>query len=354
MQSNSLNAKFWSQKTFCTFLTWFEFGNLQLILFLISDASSNPLLEFCLDGGFKFWPPPISKPNDPFLPKLLQCCSTPNDCPSGFNLDKLEQLIGICQSQDCDINVQDWQGSSALHLLIRGCTKDSFCYTLQGIYVLLSKGIDVYIQDEDRNSAFTLIETLLQKSLFNESVMLAQVLHQAHSSINHRNKAGRTLLSYSVTYGDNSLLLTRYLLNSNAEVWPDIEFETNLIVKVKMERELSAFTWFLRTLMQSQNQFSNFEQTLYLLGQCMGQKPKQMQTHVTRVMLHLGHSFTAMKPLYLSIRDRLSPYWSQPQSLKYQCLKEIRKAIGPKKLSDQGDLNTLDIPNAMLKYLILN
>ena len=64
----------------------------------------------------------------------------------------------------------------------------------------------------------------------------------------------------------------------------------------------------------------------------MGEEPEWMRTHVSRLMLELGHNFRAVGPLFQQVKRRLAPYWSQPQALKYLCLKQIRRAIGPKNL----------------------
>lgn len=186
--------------------------------------------------------------------------------------------------------------------------------------------------------------------------MLAQVLIQGQCNVDHVNRKQCTLLSYSVTYGDRSLSLTRLLLNVGAKVWPeDTRWLIDPVHRLNLERDCSAFTWLMKSLMREENDMTNFEQTLYLLGQCMGQEPIKMRTHVTGVMQHLGGqtSHKAMGALFVRVKSQLCVYWCQPQPLKYLCLKRIRQTIGPKNLSDENKLKSLDIPNPMLHYLQL-
>ena len=56
----------------------------------------------------------------------------------------------------------------------------------------------------------------------------------------------------------------------------------------------------------------------------------------------------------LQVRAKMAPFWTRPQRLGYLCLRQVRKSIGPKKLSeDRLLLETLNIPNTMLGYLQL-
>lgn len=97
--------------------------------YVFAERSSNPLLELCLDGSFKSWLP---KPTLESLPDLLQCCLAPkpfepflssnanSSHSKGFTLERLEDLMRICQTPGCDVNVQSSKGSSAMHFLVQG------------------------------------------------------------------------------------------------------------------------------------------------------------------------------------------------------------------------------------------
>lgn len=78
------------------------------------SSSSNPLLEFCLDGGnLKAINDVDFETQDP----LLQVCKDFNDSSATTDLKgKLHHLGQI----GCDINVRNAKGNTALHLLIKG------------------------------------------------------------------------------------------------------------------------------------------------------------------------------------------------------------------------------------------
>ena len=124
--------------------------------------------------------------------------------------------------------------------------------------------------------------------------------------------------------------------------------------RLAAERERSAFTWFLRSVMEEGGGLAGRAETLSLLSHAMGDEPVRMQAHVMRVMMHLGHSRLALGPVFNEVRAKMAPFWTRPQRLGYLCLRQVRKSIGPKKLSeDRLLLETLNIPNTMLGYLQL-
>ena len=101
-------------------------------------TSSNPLLEFCLDGGFSRKDSSRSaaaaEDSIPILTtttttsaasqrpqpqtSLLSQCST---CSDWLSSDPMLEAVDLHLRQTgCDINVQDVQGKTALHHLIQG------------------------------------------------------------------------------------------------------------------------------------------------------------------------------------------------------------------------------------------
>ena len=93
----------------------------------IFNSSSNPLLEFCLDGGYL---KDAEGHNREDLSSLLELCSDFSSSflstwayPKRSVRDEVasfeERLEHICQT-GCDINVQSSQGFTALHFLING------------------------------------------------------------------------------------------------------------------------------------------------------------------------------------------------------------------------------------------
>jgi hypothetical protein len=199
---------------------------------------------------------------------------------------------------------------------------------------------------------------MLAKELFQEAHLLALLFLQTGSAdINHANAAGRTILSHSVAHGDAAILTSRLLINHGAKVLPanpvvDISKGSSIVAQLALERERSAFTWFLRSVMDNSG-LAGCDETISLLSHAMGDDPVRMESHVMRVMMHLGHSILAMGPVFNEIRAKMAPFWTRPQGLRYLCLRQIRKSIGPKKLSEDRLMETLNIPNTMMNYLQL-
>lgn len=132
------------------------------------------------------------------------------------------------------------------------------------------------------------------------------------------------------------------------------EERKDVVRQVGLEREQSAFTWFLRSVMgQGPVWFwENCQETLYLLGDVMGEEPARMKCHVTRTMLQLGKGALINGPLFLQIKTALMSYWASPQDLRYQCVKKVRKILGPKRLGPRS-VSGLPLPKKLQKYVRL-
>ena len=223
--------------------------------------------------------------------------------------------------------------------------------------VLLEFGADVEAKDNDGNTPLLQLGSLLENGLFPESEAIAKILITDHGcDVNAINSRDRTILSYSVTYGDRSIALTRLLLNSGAKVWPDVTVasQCNTIDVLAREKDLSAFTWFLRSLMRRENvTLEDADETLYLLCTIMGEQPSRMRQHVHRTMMQLGKSRSLNGPLFRKIHSIMIPYWARPQDLRYICLKSIRKSLGPKRLSSGGATSKLSLPKKLQHYVEL-
>lgn len=94
----------------------------------VTGSSANPLLEFCLDGGFSKKLSSvliedeinaIDKTNFGLLSHCSKCSEvSSDDIEAGSQF--IDQLKEILRQTGCDINVQDSQGLTALHHLIQG------------------------------------------------------------------------------------------------------------------------------------------------------------------------------------------------------------------------------------------
>lgn len=112
---------------------------------------------------------------------------------------------------------------------ISGCSKDNFPFVLRAVSSLLCQsGIIVSLEDIQGDTPLNAINSLLQKRLFRQSFLLAKLLLESNSLsadscyevVNHVNSEGRSLLSQSVCYGDESIDLSRLLLNYGAKIFP--------------------------------------------------------------------------------------------------------------------------------------
>lgn len=96
------------------------------------SMSSNPLLEFCLDGGQVKWDKEDSRgeqavleaahPRHPLLHPILEICARSQF--TFHDLKTLETLVRGCRdfsspSLGCDIHALDLDGNSAMHLLVK-------------------------------------------------------------------------------------------------------------------------------------------------------------------------------------------------------------------------------------------
>ena len=106
---------------------------------------------------------------------------------------------------------------------ITGCSKENFPYVLRAVSHLLSRSeINVSLEDIQGNTPLNAIQSLLQRGLYRQSFLIAKCLLQNSNGdiVNHVNLEGRSLLSHSVCHGDNSIDLSRLLLNNGAKIFP--------------------------------------------------------------------------------------------------------------------------------------
>jgi len=316
-----------------------------------SLTSSNPLLEFCLDGGIsRKETSPSEKPDDlTKVTSLLSQCST---CSDWLNSDSMvvDTVNLHLRQTGCDIDVQDVQGKTALHHLIQGCSKENFSLILTCIELLLDHQPDLNLtESQDQDSVFSCFRYFLPSNLAgataSESLvpLISKFLDQS-PNVNHINAHQRTLLTYTVAQGDTRLDLTRMLLNNGSLVVP---------AHSQRWRDRSAFTWLVRSVMTSQDLRGHHE-TLLLLCQNMVDimGPEAMREHVLSTFLHLGRNANLHGPLIMDLKARVAAFWKQPLPLLSLCRKTIRQSLGPKNTSSRTA--RLHLPPSLTQYLHYN
>jgi len=238
-----------------------------------------------------------------------------------------------------------------------GCSKESFDSVFDSTCILLRHGFDVRLEDVDGNSPLNFISKLLDRKLFREALELSKIILQdPRCDSNSVNTFGRSLLSQSVTHGDDCVDLTRLLLNNGASVFPFRATPESNADDVTRERDASAFTWYLRTAMRQQD-LSASSLTLKLLCDAMAVEPELMRTHVLSTMLHLGQQSSGanssrLASLFIELKSVMAPYWRQPLPLRCLCVNRIRRALGPKHIATRAQ--QLNLPSSLIGHLHLN
>ena len=221
-----------------------------------------------------------------------------------------------------DLKLTDVNGDSALHVLMRRQRHPHL----------------------DSASVATSDTSDTSDTMTDEKLILLEMLLMNGCDVNHVNLKGRSVLSLSL---DNPVI-TRYLLNSGARVWPT------------EERNHSAFTWFLRNVIKKCS-LDGYEHVLDLISRAMkvevhddnGNHQRIMRNHVTSTMMYLGRNYDVIGPIFKQVLARVSPYWNRPPSLKQICFVKIRRTLGPKKIA-QGAVGSLRLPKKIQNYLLYN
>jgi len=301
------------------------------------DGSVSSLLEHCLG-----WEPRDEKEEEEELTTpLLSSCSLPS----------LPTIRLLCQ-QGCDPNQTTSSGRSALHVLL------SSRYSLSVpiipiVRTLLDAGASLDQRDTQGNTPLLSVSKLLERKQFIEAAEIAQMMLTRNScDVNQVNEQGRSLLSFSVTYLDDSAELTRILINHGARVWPGpAPVAGTSVAEINRDKEQSAFTWFLRAVI-NQRGLSNSDSTLNCLCHEMGRQPARMKSHVIRVMLSEGKYPRVLGPVFMQLKLTMAPFWTEPQHLRYLAWNSVRRSLGPKRLGPGSQ--QLGLPTPLTQYLTLS
>ncbi|XKL65018.1 hypothetical protein PGB90_005104 [Kerria lacca] len=219
-------------------------------------------------------------------------------------------------------------------------------------------------KDTNGNTALLVSgQKLLKEGQFDKAVELVKIFLEEGADVNVINNENRTLLSYSIPYMDKSIHLTTLLLNYGANVWPippnpELPLRNNSRIYEKYGSSSncnSAFTWFLRGVIKQLRLSDHCLQTLYVLAEIMGENPNSMHSHVMSTMFSHARCYSILGPVFLQIKLAMSPYWSQPQSLKFLCRSIIRKSIinVPGRFINNENISSLMLPPSLQSYLML-
>lgn len=271
--------------------------------------------------------------------------------------DQTETLSNIRKyfaAKGCDIiNYQDSKGKTLLHYSI---TAGDVINGEEIVRQLLEAGADPNIPDNNGETPLLTTRNLFERHMYSNAHAIIRVLIYDYPSslgnVNHRkvnvnacNESGGSLLSYAVQSGDGTADVTRLLLNSGASVWQDDSINS-LDSKAKTTQKRSpeglncsqarnvindsAFKWYLCSLMRGDTDIETSKQTLYMLCTAMEsqQHPISMGQHIDRTMVELGVAPKINGPLFKKLRAEIAPFIAKPQSLRFICIKSIRKSIG--------------------------
>ena len=320
--------------------------------FSFSDRSLSELIQHCLGcGDLAGDAEDAAADLDPMdLPALHQECAQPN--PS------LEQIRALLHEDGCDPNqILAGSGRSPLHTLLLTPHTDGVDLVACAA-ALVEAGAHLDLRDATGSTPINCLERLLSQGLVRETAAMCDLFLSSSATsshgcdVNSMDGSGRTLLSHSVTYLDLAAEVTRVLVNHGGRVWPgDSPTSPASVESLTQDREQSAFTWFLRTLIQTNN-LAGAESTLNSLSHEMGRDPARMKSHVMRVMLAEGKHPKVLGPLYLKLKLAMCPFWDEPQHLRYLAWNSIRRSIGPKRLATSS--KQLGLPLPLRKYLTLS
>lgn len=218
---------------------------------------------------------------------------------------------------------------------------------LRKIEECLDNGIDVNVRDERGATALVYVKILLRHGHYLLACQIAKLLLDGGADVDVEDDDHQTLLSYSVASLDAACDLTRLLLNYGASVWHATDYATDYELPYRGE---SPFGSFLQAVVRCRC-VDEALVTAALLGRIMGARPEAMRSLVLRSMISHGRHIRVLGPVFLRLKSLLSPYWRQPQRLRYHAWRTIRKSIRPSNLV--RELQQLGLPPTLNRFINL-
>ncbi|XP_014674063.1 PREDICTED: ankyrin repeat and SOCS box protein 10-like [Priapulus caudatus] len=261
---------------------------------------------------------------------LHKACSLPNPVP----------WIHLLCEAGADPNAQNCDGRTPLHICMLGNVRDHEDAILQGVELLIKYGSDLSAADRGGNTALLYVRSMLQDGAYDAAKTFADALLGSGADPNCRNCEQRSLLAYSIGCLDNSVDLTRLLINYGALVW-SMDWD---------DTEHSAFAWYLKAVI-NQTRYENCARTLEVLCRVMGAHPQTMYSHMLRTMFRHVRCFRVLGPVFLEIKHAMMRYWTGPPQLRYLCWRAIRRSMQPHNVERRA--RTLGLPSRLERYLTM-
>jgi len=265
-----------------------------------AKVAASKLLEHWLDA-----------PNPPDLPQQL---SFPEEL-----LKASDPLPGLRRHFTGSPN----SSNNLLHLVLSKHSNLTALPSLVRVLVSAHPG-DNLTTDDHGDTGLTMVRHILDAGLVERAQMVAETLLEHGADPRHRNMCGWSLLAYSLSHQDDSIELTRTLLNHDTYTVP----ATSVAVASS-----SPFRVFLSSVVRSQS-LANAGETLALLGEVMGRFPARMKAHVPACLLaEARYPNLHTLAVFREVKERLAPYWSSPSSLLHLSLHASRRRLGLKRLN---------------------
>ncbi|CAL4122190.1 unnamed protein product [Meganyctiphanes norvegica] len=263
---------------------------------------------------------------------------TPTPLHAASLLPQPAPLVSKLLQSGIPLNETNVLNQTPLHTLLLGDVQSNS--SLEALQTLVDSGMNVCSKDNNGDTPLHYVRHILHKGLYNRAADVAKILIQAGAAVDAVNNEGRTILTYSVEHLDTSLSLTQLLVNCGASVWGANQHN----------QAHSAFVWFLKAVI-SKRKLENSSQTLFIISFLMSDQPKRMQQHVIRSMIMHSKCYKVLGPIFLELKNLMSPHWSQPQSLSLSCCRSIRKTLTPKRI--HHGTTQLPLPTTLHNLLLL-
>ncbi|XP_053648308.1 putative ankyrin repeat protein RF_0381 isoform X1 [Cherax quadricarinatus] len=237
------------------------------------------------------------------------------------------------------VNEPNLLGQTPLHALLLGDVRSSS--VVEALRTLVAHGADVNCKDHAGETPLHSVRNLLRQGLYDRAAYVAHILLQAGAQVDAANNEGRTLLTYSVEYLDDSLPLTRTLLNHGASVWGAADGS---------DKDQSIFTWFLKAVI-THRRLENCSYTVSILSHMMADNPRRMYQHVLRTMFRQSRCYKVLGPVFLELKTLMMPHWTQPATLASLCWRTVRNSLTPKRI--HSGTPQLGLPPPLESYILL-